>query len=418
MSETTIILDNGAHNMKVGKSDWDAPKLIPNSIVKAKHERKRVFVGHEQEDCSEKFSLFYVRPIERGYVVNWDTQQQIWEKTFDHLDVEPTTSRIVYTDNNYLIPALPDVSNEIFFEQFGFNEVFKASASTLVAEQSRLINGRRCVCVVDSGFSMTTVASFVDGMLVQESVMRIDVGGKALTNKLKDWISYRQLNVSEETYVINECKEDLCFVSLDFNESMKETKKRFDDNTIDRRYVMPDFHKTFKGVVKDPREPTDNMPSIVLGVERFATPEILFNPSDIDIDQCGVAEAVVESIFHCAEELRPSLAGNIIVVGGSTCFPGFRERLQKEVTSMLPAEYRIQVSDEVKDPQTHAWMCGQELVGAVDLPFIYRQEWDEKGDSLEFSKFFKTLVSSEELKETRKFEEQKEKSPKEDEEDL
>uniref|UniRef100_A0A1I7TNT0 CNH domain-containing protein n=1 Tax=Caenorhabditis tropicalis TaxID=1561998 RepID=A0A1I7TNT0_9PELO len=84
--------------------------IIPNSIVKAKHEKKRIFVGHQQDDCTEKCSLFYVRPIERGYVVNWDTQQQIWEKTFDHLDIEPTTSRIALTDNNHLVPALPDVS--------------------------------------------------------------------------------------------------------------------------------------------------------------------------------------------------------------------------------------------------------------------------------------------------------------------
>lgn len=206
--------------------------------MKAKHEKKRVFVAHEQEECSDKFSLFYVRPIERGYVVNWDTQQQIWEKTFGSMDVEASTSRIALTDNNYLIPALPDVSSEILFDYFGFTEVHKTSASTLVAKHSNKINNEKCAVVVDSGFSWTTVASFVNGMLIQDSVirlesvfklqlalfLRIDVGGKALTNKLKDWVSYRQLNVSEETYVINECKEDLCFVSQNFDESMKEAR--------------------------------------------------------------------------------------------------------------------------------------------------------------------------------------------------
>ncbi|EFO85655.1 hypothetical protein GCK72_005125 [Caenorhabditis remanei] len=418
MSHTTVILDNGAYNMKIGKLDCEAPSLIPNSIVKAKHEKKRVFVGHEQSDCSEKFSLFYVRPIERGYVVNWDTQQQIWENTFKHLDIEPTTSRIAYTDNNYLIPALPDVSNEIFFEYFGFNEVYKASASTLVAEHSSQINNKKCAVVVDAGFSMTTVASFVDGVLIQDSVIRIDVGGKALTNKLKDWISYRQLNVSEETYVINECKEDICFVTLDFDRSMKHAKKRYEENTIDMRYVMPDFHTTFKGILKDPKEPTDNTPSIVLGVERFATPEILFNPSDIDIDQCGVAEAVIASMSQCPEALRPCLAENIILVGGSACFRGFRERMIQEVRSMLPSEYGINVSEDVENPETHAWQCGQQLLQNVKVPWINRKEWEEKGESLEYSKFFKTLVSSDELKESRNFEEQREKSPKEEDEDF
>nr|AAC47513.1 actin-related protein-like [Caenorhabditis elegans] len=416
MSLTTIIFDNGGHNMKIGTIDSESPRLVPNSIVKAKHEKKRVFVAHEQEECSDKFSLFYVRPIERGYVVNWDTQQQIWEKTFGSMDVEASTSRIALTDNNYLIPALPDVSSEILFDYFGFTEVHKTSASTLVAKHSNKINNEKCAVVVDSGFSWTTVASFVNGMLIQDSVIRIDVGGKALTNKLKDWVSYRQLNVSEETYVINECKEDLCFVSQNFDESMKEARNRFQGNTTMKRYIMPDFHSTFRGVVKDVKEPHDpQIPSIHLGVERFAIPEILFNPSDIDIDQCGVAEAVIESICQCPEALRPALAENIIVIGGSSCFPGFRERLEREVRSMLPAEYGLNVSNDVINPQTHSWHCGQELLTASKVPWINRKDWDERGDSLEFSNFFQTLVQSDELKGTRNFDDQREKSPKEDE---
>uniref|UniRef100_A0A8R1DLR5 Actin-related protein 6 n=1 Tax=Caenorhabditis japonica TaxID=281687 RepID=A0A8R1DLR5_CAEJA len=274
---STVILDNGGYNIKIGTNNDRGPRSIPNSIVKSKNERKRVFVAQEQEECTDKFSLFYVRPIEKGYVTNWDAQQKIWEKAFSALDVETTNSRIVYTDNNYLIPALPDLTNEIFFEHFGFTDVCKASSSTFIAEHSFHVRKERCACVIDVGFSWTTIACFVDGLLIQESVIRIDVGGKALTNKLKDWISYRQLNVSEETYVINECKEDLCYVALDFDENMKNAKKKMENNNVVKRYTMPDFQTTFRGIVKEIQEPHDPaIPSIHLGVERFAIPEILF----------------------------------------------------------------------------------------------------------------------------------------------
>ncbi|CAI2324215.1 unnamed protein product [Caenorhabditis sp. 36 PRJEB53466] len=420
MSKTTLILDNGGHNIKIGNIDDDAPRLIPNSIVKSKHERRRVFVAQEQEECLDKFSLFYVRPIERGYVVNWDTQQQIWDKVFGALEVETSTSRIVYADNNYLIPALPDVSNEIFFEHFDFTEVCKGSASTFIAEHSHQVLREKCVCVVDTGFSWTTISCFVDGLLIQDSVVRIDVGGKALTNKLKDWISYRTLDVSSETYVINEVKEDLCYVTMDFESSMKEAKKRFDENTIVKKYIMPDFHNTFRGVVKDARDPSDpSTPSITLGIERFATPEILFNPSDIDIDQCGVAEGVIESLARSPETLRAALSQNIVVVGGSSCFTGFRERLLKDIRSMLPAEFSLKISDAVENAQTHAWQCARQLLSTpnVRIPWVNRKEWNERGDSLEYSKFFKTVISSDELKESRALEEQKEKTPKDEEEE-
>jgi len=35
-------------------------------------------------------------------------------------------------------------------------------------------------------------------------LLRIDVGGKLMTNHLKEVISYRQLQVMDETYVMNQ----------------------------------------------------------------------------------------------------------------------------------------------------------------------------------------------------------------------
>jgi actin-related protein 6 len=50
------------------------------------------------------------------------------------------------------------------------------------------------------------------------------VGGKHLSNYLKEVISYRQLMVMDETYVINQVKEELCFVSTDFDRDMAIAK--------------------------------------------------------------------------------------------------------------------------------------------------------------------------------------------------
>jgi actin-related protein 6 len=50
------------------------------------------------------------------------------------------------------------------------------------------------------------------------------VGGKHLTNYLKEVISYRQLMVMDETYVMNQVKEDVCFVSTNFENDMKTAR--------------------------------------------------------------------------------------------------------------------------------------------------------------------------------------------------
>ena len=78
---------------------------------------------------------------------------------------------------------------------------------------------------------------YVQGKRVRSAVRRLDVGGKLLTNHLKEVISYRQLHVLDETYVMNGCKEDCCYVAKDFDVEVAKAKR----NEIARDYVLPDF---------------------------------------------------------------------------------------------------------------------------------------------------------------------------------
>lgn len=78
--------------------------------------------------------------------------------------------------------------------------------------------------------------------------------------------------------------------------------------------------------------------------ERFTIPEILFHPNDVCIDQIGIPEAIVQSINMCPVETRPHLYNNIVVTGGSGCFPGFQERLTNEVRALAPDEYDVTVT--------------------------------------------------------------------------
>ncbi len=59
----------------------------------------------------------------------------------------------------------------------------------------------------------------------------------------------------DETYVINQLKEDTCFVSTDFNEDMANAQKRGKENTLYQDYVLPDFTTLRRGYVR-PRDET------------------------------------------------------------------------------------------------------------------------------------------------------------------
>lgn len=51
----------------------------------------------------------------------------------------------------------------------------------------------------------------------------MNIGGKFLTNALKDTLSFRQCSLKEEFYVVNQIKEALCFVSLDFDADLQHS---------------------------------------------------------------------------------------------------------------------------------------------------------------------------------------------------
>jgi len=49
----------------------------------------------------------------------------------------------------------------------------------------------------------------------------VDVGGKLLTNHLKELVSYRQWNMMDETSIVNDVKEKCCFLSQDFKQDLE-----------------------------------------------------------------------------------------------------------------------------------------------------------------------------------------------------
>ena len=80
----TLIIDNGAHTMKAGFATTEpCPEdcqAIPNCL--AKDRGKRVWVGAQLEKCNDFGEIAFRRPVEKGYLVNWEAEKAIWDHTF------------------------------------------------------------------------------------------------------------------------------------------------------------------------------------------------------------------------------------------------------------------------------------------------------------------------------------------------
>ena len=199
------------------------------------------------------------------------------------------------------------------------------------------------VLVVDSGYSHTTVTPIYRGRPIQQAIQRLDVGGKFLTNYLKEILSIRQMDIRSETHMTNAMKEDVCFISHDFRGHLDRTKHGTDeDRSVVVDYVLPDYTARSRGEMRyhDPlkwkqmrmmgffqNEEGERESFLKLGTERFSVPELFFNPKDVGLNQPGLPQMVMRSLSKVPTGLWPVMLANVLVVGGNLKIDGFMSRL-------------------------------------------------------------------------------------------
>ena len=78
--------------------------------------------------------------------------------------------------------------------------------------------------------------------------------------------------------------------------------------------------------------------------ERFTVPEVLFNPSDIGINQAGIPETICQSLNKCPTEMHEQLYSNIVLTGGNCNIKGFKSRIESELESLKPSDVAVKVT--------------------------------------------------------------------------
>ncbi|KAG0649807.1 Actin-related 6 [Hyphodiscus hymeniophilus] len=373
------------------------PHIIPNCM--ARDRERKVYIGSELDKCKDFGEIVFKRPVEKGYLVNWEVEKEIWEHEFFDdkapLYCDPKETGLILTEAPNALPALQTNCDQVVFEEFGFASYLRCSAPTLNAYNDvqaifktpsrppSIPLPAEIILLIDSGYSHTTITPLIQGRPLQSAVRRLDIGGKLLTNHLTRLLSLRQYDMRNDTYLVNEIKEATCYVSMDFKRDMELTWKGPKGDRregfakaggIAKDYVLPDYHGRSKGSVRDhdperagklrkiqtgkPAEAAEDI--LTLRNERFTVPELLFNPSDIGMRQSGIAQLVIESLSELPFGLWPGFLANILVVGGNANFEGFIQRLQMEIRALAPAECIVRVQKPI-DPVVATWKGGAEL---------------------------------------------------------
>ncbi|BGP03131.1 Actin-related protein 6 [Rhodotorula toruloides] len=377
-----LVLDNGGHSIKAawaqaGSSAVASEPMVEtyrNAIARSKA-AKRSFVADELADeCDDFGGLTFRVPMERGILNNWEVEKTVWDRVFGSrgrgLSIAPQDTNLLVTEPVFNLPNVQDHYDQIVFEEYEFQSYLRCPGPAVVpygldARGSSTAPVPECALIIDSGFSFTHVVPVLRGRIVTNAVRRIDIGGKLMTNYLKEIVSYRHWYMMDQTSVMEHAKEEVCYVSTQWKQDL-ETANR-DGNPLVRTYVLPDFlpDSTNKlgyvrtGLTPPPASPPPVDPSapynasqpekdeeqlLYLCNERFSVPEVLFNPSTIDMNQAGLAETVGLCISLLPLDLQGMFWSNIVCVGGNAAFQGFGERLQSELRSVAPPEHVVNVT--------------------------------------------------------------------------
>lgn len=398
MEPLVLFLDNGAYMVKAmllrGVTPSTSPAetrsptasfyAVPNVVGRSPHNSS--LVGSAVSRLNDYHGLLLRRPCTRrgGFLCDGLPEVAVWESILEYFSIgEAEEERVqLYLTVPFGAPkAMATLLCRLLLEHFAFETVTVVSSSycaMIAAAHSSSSGGSSsssstaagCGVVIDVGYSATTVVPYIDYLPVYTSIVRVDVGGKLLTNRLKEYLSYTQVNVMCDEWLVNRVKEVYGKVSLSFSDTTaRGNVERYFLPTVPSMLPLGKTEEELEAILQpallasdsatsgmassDTTSPSDLRTLPQLSIDdtiRYGIPELLFTPGDVGIPQCGVIEAAGHAIFKRGmlsdmPLFSRELLSTVVVYGGSSCFPHLHQRLHEGLSSYSHSPIHMPICD-------------------------------------------------------------------------
>lgn len=334
LNPKVIVFDNGAGFSKIGFSGESLPRrVLPTSI-------------------NDQF------PIINGLIKDWEAMKNFWNYSFETvLGVDPSEHPILITESSLNPGPNREKLTEIMFETFKVPGLFIASQASLAL----LASGRETGFVIDIGHNTSQFVSIWKRFELAHHTQKINLAGIDVTDYLSRLLRQKGYNLANSTELeeIPRIKETLCYIPLDIEREMANTKKL---SGKEFPYILPTGD------------------ALNIGVERFLAPECLFNPSLIGKEINSLDEIIVKIIRAFDVDITRNMCSNIVLSGGSSMFPGLAERLTKEIKKNIweSVDVRIIIPP---DSRYLTWIGGSTLssIETFQNKWVTKKEYSENG---------------------------------------
>jgi actin-related protein len=323
---------------------------------------KDSYVG--DEGVSER-SLIIKCPMENGLVINWDDMEKIWHHTFyNELRVVPEDRPVLLTESPFNPAPNRLKTTQIMFETFNTPSTYLADRATLAL----LASGTATTGVVlQIGDGAAYAVPVCAGHAICHAAQKISVTGGHITKYLSTLLEQESgvaCSTSAEREILRDIKEKICYVAKNFETEMEISVS---SSVLQKSYEMP------SGEI------------ISIGNPRFRCVEALFQPSFLGFDNDALSpqHAIFEAIMKCDVEMQEQLWGNIVVSGASTLFQGFADRLNQEISCLVPSGHTTNiVAPEFREFAPWMGGCIFAFSPAFESMCISKKEYDEFGPGI------------------------------------
>jgi len=326
----TVVLECGSYETKADIAGNSVPRI-----------RRRTVVEIDE-------TLQY--PIKFGKVQDWSSAEDFWNQILEN-DLQANLS---CTNLMYVIPPGTSPKEkckllDVFLNKFQMQGVYLANSAVLSLLSTARLNGIN----VDCGHSCTRISTVQNGVIVPAYCDSVELGGKHASS----FLQARFFSLPKGH--IEAIKHETCYVPQDYKAEIRLAESTYE---ISRQFKLPDGS------------------TLNLEKERFQCGESLFSPSIMgDPWSLGILDATIDLVRKITQSRRvldvnESRKYDMILTGGSSLFPGFPYRFQRELDGIC----------EVFAPferQTSAWVGASVLaaLSTTQSQFITKAEVSRQG---------------------------------------
>lgn len=293
----------------------------------------------------KEYTLHY--PVQRG-IIEHDHMGEIWDHMIKKMDTKPQQGNVLISDYPLNTKENKCKTAEVLFEQ-GVQSLAIMNSAAL----SLFSTGRTTGLVIESGQGVTYAVPIFEGYALPHAIQTMELAGQDITQNLFDSLVSQGIDIDHNHFEhVREIKEQMCEVAFDYEHALKSKDPLSDEQ---KSYELPDS----KEIIQVERD------------IRFGATEILFDQQlaekagHRDKGVVAVHELAYNAIEKCDPDLQISLYNNIVLAGGTTMLPGFKERFEHELFNLASSNLKTDISITADLHRKYAAWIGGSMIGSL-----------------------------------------------------